>query len=863
MGIEGFYRTLEKKNDKEIGIIKNFNKNTDTNFFYIDFNSILYNISLTVDSDLGYILAFIIYDKNNKSEDENLRDIAKKWNYNLETASIDTYVSYFTESLIEKFMIQLVKEYLMKLFKTFISSNSLRKIFISADGIPNMAKIIEQKQRKYMMYVRNALVKKIFNKYQNNNNKNKNISKERILFEETRIRFDRGKIVPWSIFMKNLELALTDKIWVNEIKENFPKLEEFILSGSTYPGEGEKKILEVAINDINNNTNNNSYMLYSPDADIILLSIILQNINYIKNNKFMNNFYVLHYDQESKTNSFINIEKFSKYISTFITTNKENDSELIFNIMNDFVIISTVFGNDFVPKISSINVKTDFSYILELYKNMFNKKNNILENIVLSPTTIHGKFQINYKNLLKYMKYVADIEDDLIREKYLIDHYNTNAIKKILNLPDMTEREIFNFIKTYIDEYGRFVKTLITNKNTNNNTNNNIIDKYDKNFLKNLVSLEIKKHNLQENLKDNVFEIVQNVLHNYNKNGRISKPLMAIRKNKNGTLQEFHIKKYEEDPINRLIIEKENGLSDYDRDIILLDWKLDDYAIMLNSLIVDNEDLNFGQISLDYKKFKLYMPDIDRDYYYQSYLGIDPDDLKYKNYILREYLFGLIWTFDFYFNKNDPAYNLSHVSTWFYPLHKAPLLKEIVQSLNYFINKRKMDTFTNKINANLTSRSKFLNRYEQLLYTVPKNRIKLVIDGYQPLLNNSSLFPDMDDYVNKIWNIDTSDQYIDCRRITFITKCILKKVKNYSFEEFMNKVRFYRKYLDPLLFNDVAENITISYNSNNSNNLTGGYDNILQLLKYYKNTYKKLYLDTKHKNYKYIYKEAKKYLNNI
>ena len=341
MGIEGFYRTLEKKNDKEIGIIKNFNTNTDTNFFYIDFNSILYNIALTIDSDLGYILAFIIYNhKNNESsESSNELDekmIAEKWKYNLDTASIDTYISYFTENLIEKFAIQLVQEYLMTLLKTFISPDSLRKIFISVDGIPNMAKIIEQKQRKYMMYVRNALVKKIFDKYQKNNNDM--MSKERILFEEKRIRFDRGKIVPWSTFMKNLELALTDKKWIDLIKENFPRLEEFILSGSAYPGEGEKKILEYAITDIDNEINGN-YMLYSPDADIILLSIILQNIDYIKqklNNFYVlhNNFYVLHYDQESKTNSFINIKKFSKYICTFITKkiiNTEISSDLIFN----------------------------------------------------------------------------------------------------------------------------------------------------------------------------------------------------------------------------------------------------------------------------------------------------------------------------------------------------------------------------------------------------------------------------------------------------------------------------------------------------------------------------------------------------
>lgn len=40
-----------------------------------------------------------------------------------------------------------------------------------------------------------------------------------------------------------------------------------------------------------------------------------------------------------------------------------------------------------------------------------------------------------------------------------------------------------------------------------------------------------------------------------------------------------------------------------------------------------------------------------------------------------------------------------------------------------------------------------------------------------------------------------TDNCIDCRHIKFIAKCILKKVMNYSFNEFMSYVKPYRKYL--------------------------------------------------------------------
>lgn len=865
MGIEGFYKTLEKKNDERIGIIKNFSNQTDTEFFFIDFNSILHNISVTIDSDLAYILACIIYeDPNRRINDEMCDRIAKRWDYELDDATIETYVSHFTQDLIDTYTIQFVKEHIVKLLSTYIRSDYLKKIFISIDGVPNMAKIIEQKQRKYMAYVRGALIKKIFNKYQSRGD----LSERRIIFEKTRVRFDRGKITPWSSFMKNLEESLVDKEWVDSIKSHYPKLERFILSGSAYPGEGEKKIMEIIIEDIDNEVKGN-YMLYSPDADMILLSIILKNFCYIKNGGNVNKFYVLHYDQEGKVHSFIDINKFSRYICSFIieTTNKEIEitDELIFNITNDFVIIATVFGNDFVPRIDSINVRTDFTDILELYKNMFNKK-GVIKNIVIPPNNIKNKFKIDYNNLLEYLSYVANIEDDLIRQKYIVNNFNASAIKKLIGDKPVNEKEIYDFVKRYIDEYGNFVKELTTDQDIPGIIGGYIKDR--KQFLEKLVALEIKRSRSVGRGTDEVAtEISKYILDNYRETGRIFKPLASIRKSRKGSLQDFHIQKYLEDPINKLINDKEEDLTNYDKDIILLDWKVGDYAEMLNSLITDNEDINFGNVTLDFKKYKLYLPAINRDYYYKSYLGINPHDLESKQYILREYLFGLIWTFDFYFNKNNAPSNLLYVSTWFYPLHRAPLLKEIVQSLQYFVRTDKANIFSDKINRNLAGRNNFLNRYEQSLYTVPKNRIYPVIEGYEELLGDEHLFPDMDDYVDKIWNTDTPNRYIDCRRVTFITKCILKKVHNYSFKDFMSYVKPFRRFLDKsgLNFGHTTNNIEVLYPS--VHKMSGGSianeGNIIKLLNYYKNTYKRLYLETNHVNYKYIYKEAKKHLYSL
>ena len=77
-----------------------------------------------------------------------------------------------------------------------------------------------------------------------------------------------------------------------------------------------------------------------------------------------------------------------------------------------------------------------------------------------------------------------------------------------------------------------------------------------------------------------------------------------------------------------------------------------------------------------------------------------------------------------------------------------------------------------------------------------QDKIENIVSKYK----GKDLFPDMDEYTKIIWNKNNS--YIDCRRITFINKCILTKVKNKSYKKFMDDVIKYRK----------------NYNFNNDNN---------------------------------------------
>ena len=116
------------------------------------------------------------------------------------------------------------------------------------------------------------------------------------------------------------------------------------------------------------------------------------------------------------------------------------------------------------------------------------------------------------------------------------------------------------------------------------------------------------------------------------------------------------------------------------------------------------------------------------------------------------------------------------------------------------MNKNLLYINENKIYEELdkykTTRENFLNRYEQMLYTLPINKIDKSIIEYRNVFDNVELFPDMDEYTNKIWKME---KVLDCRRTLFISKCHMTQIKNKSFDEFIKYVLPYRKYIKPEL----------------------------------------------------------------
>eukprot|EP01084_Bolivina_argentea_P253319 425470_1 len=131
-------------------------------------------------------------------------------------------------------------------------------LFISIDGPPPRAKMIQQRERRFIKQYESKL-----NNYNNENNE-----------------WDSNQITPGTSFMLKVSNGLKKYInnKLNKYENNKFKI---LLSDSSVPGEGEHKILDFIRNlrHSNNYNSNAKHLLFSNDADMIFLSLLLHETN--------------------------------------------------------------------------------------------------------------------------------------------------------------------------------------------------------------------------------------------------------------------------------------------------------------------------------------------------------------------------------------------------------------------------------------------------------------------------------------------------------------------------------------------------------------------------------------------------------
>ncbi len=701
MGIEKFFSTVNRNFNVTTSIdLANTNSQDliQAKYLLIDFNSIIHNVSSKLISELNQ-------SRSNSKNSTKLEDI---------DLMIIKEVNNFIITMLEQ-----------------LDLTILEYVYVALDGVPTFAKILEQKKRRFI----GDFVEKLLEKYSLPFNWSKNNISPGTVFMDKINKY----LLNIRYITKNRLISKEDLILKPKDYEFFTKIKKFSFSDTNSEGEGEMKIYDL-INQLDIKQKD-TVLFYSPDSDVILLSMI---------SKYSDNIKVVRFNNENPdpSLSLIDIKLLKQVIYDYCVERIDgagfdelNQKKLI----RDIVFVFTVFGNDFLPRCESIQTNLDFLFLIDMYLiNLINYGHMISENDIVSSVflnylnlmRIHEKrllFRNSYQNVYQNYNYAN-------QKNFLIDLLK---LKKVENIDDFVVKKFgdpfynfYNNILFYIDPF-KIKELLIKNKDPKMKQFG-CLNFY---FIERNKMIGIIKESLESVLAINSLFIVD-----------INEVSVESQYEKLRYVQfQSKIKKH---------IMNMKDLSPRDTELYLINNKLDKYYTLFNPI---NEF--YGNILKTRK--------INETYYYQKYFS----NHDRKN-VVTAYLKGFKWVFQYYFNRNKAAID----ETWYYPYFKAPLFETMVSN------------FTQTVFEHYPKGKKLdIDPLAQLLYITPIRLSDLSKPDFYKLFAEfkSNKFVN-EDFVKKIkgfiekhpqffYNLDEvyravntgslKKNLFDCSHSSFISKC--------------------------------------------------------------------------------------------
>jgi 5'-3' exonuclease len=754
MGVERFFSSINRDFNITIDTEYPYNK-IKCKYLMIDFNSVVHVISQHMINTINRCI------ENNE-----------KCIFNYESVDI-----FETDLLLN------INKYIQDLLTKNIEQNILEHLYIAIDGVPTMAKMYEQKKRRYMGSIISNLSTKTKRPFS----------------------WSKNNISPGTNFMKRLQNSLHSKDFDKMVKKICINIKKIKISDTTFPGEGEMKIINhIKKNKINNKDN---ICVYSPDSDMMILLLILDN-----------NFTILRYDQQKsilddnfngKIYNILNVDNFKKVFIEYIQNRVNNYNLNERKIINDVIFILTVFGDDFLPKLESLRVSSDLFLLLDYYIiNIINSGYLIEKNKKIYNLRIHSFY--NFMNLLS-------VNELLFLKRNSKQHIYSNYFRieeqivssKLYLFRDYLHEYIWKFI--YINRNKKISNVTINNINVNKHINlkyfirfidgnepsidNHILKDYANKKFYNMDKILIKelKKIFMENYLEiiriiNIEELYNHVIDNnliYNRKRLIKNfnKLYYLIDDKENLFMDFitymyvnnslpiNIQLYREHPSLQKVEFNSNKkphsfrlnkLDKYEQLQYMIDFKLDEYTHILNP-----KDKFYYEYFIDTKQNKKF-PERDE---IKKYYKIHFNKISKKD-IVKEYLLGLNWVVNYYFNGIINK-------TWYYPHSKSPLMFDIIDNFNKkILLLRREDKYTDET---------FFTPFEQLIFISPLKLDENIKDQLY-ILNKIISNDDLDKLVEFIKSnkkyffklneivkemLNGKQNIIDCSNSIFISKCHL------------------------------------------------------------------------------------------
>src|SRR5690606_23353165 len=167
--------------------------------------------------------------------------------------------------------------------------------------------------------------------------------------------------------------------------------------------------------------------------------------------KDIKNLTLLRFNQQENVYNLVYIEKLANNLYQYV---KEHNPKVQYNkkqIIYDIVFLLTIFGNDFIPKIESFNVRNDFTRIINMYVKVLENHNSTM--IGTKGVMTKNKNVINISFFLDMIKVLHNDEGGNLQKIYMSSNYrNYNKLKEILGADQTNFTILLNdFLKTLRD----------------------------------------------------------------------------------------------------------------------------------------------------------------------------------------------------------------------------------------------------------------------------------------------------------------------------------------------------------------------------------------------------------------------------
>ena len=330
----------------------------------------------------------------------------------------DIYAKMKTDDLTDSISNSIIKGVIAKIEYYIETIDPKQQVIVAFDGVAPVAKLEQQRNRRYKSWYQNEITRDIFNK-------------------DKPDPWNTTAITPGTKFMSELNAKVSAHFSKTVTDKSAPtsmKGPNITVSGSNCVGEGEHKLFDYIRKNPVKHADQVS-VIYGLDADLIMLSINHLPVSpktylFRETPHFIGS---IDSELEPDADYFLDIPELTEAIVSYMNSDKELTAEQQKSVSQrnkiyDYIFLGFFLGNDFMPHFPAVNIRTGgVDKMMNAYRATIGPNENLCD----------GK-TIYWNNVRKMIQFLVNLEEQYI----IVEHKSRNSKERHL-MPQTTPEEKF------------------------------------------------------------------------------------------------------------------------------------------------------------------------------------------------------------------------------------------------------------------------------------------------------------------------------------------------------------------------------------------------------------------------------------